>query len=67
MTAVRLRNTMSGESHVLGDVPFGRIDSVILALKHWGLDNNGEFVDTDGICGQFKFDENGAYFLVDFE
>lgn len=65
MTEVRLRHEDDGKAKTLGDVPFSDVDSVIPRIKEWGLYAD-EFIDVDGLCGQFRYDESGAYFEVAF-
>ena len=67
MTEVRLRHELDVASKPLGDVPFGQIETVIPTLKQWGLTtSNDADVDADGLYGQFRHDESGAYFEVVF-
>lgn len=67
MIKVVLRDATTGTPRAFGEVPLESVDRVIPILKHWGLDNCGTFVDGDTFMGTFRFDDGGAYFLVEFE
>lgn len=61
---VKVRNESTGSTHELGDVPFDQIDNVIKDIKFWGLNDSA---DLDSLCGEFRHDEYGFYFLVMFD
>lgn len=66
MTQVRIRSEYDADARVLGDVPFDQLSSVIPTIGRWGLSTDGEVIDTDGLCAQFRYDDDGCYFEVAF-
>lgn len=64
---VKVRNEAAGCTHELGDVPFDQIDNVIKDIKFWGLSTGDDSADLDSLCGEFRHDEYGFYFLVMFD
>lgn len=69
MTEVRVRDTMEGDVRSLGDVPLDQVDNVIPLLKSWGIycEAHRGYVDPDLLSGEFRHDQSGCYFLVNFE
>jgi len=64
MTEVRVRHAEEYITASLGDVPFLELERVIPLLRRNGIVFNGDCLDGDDFCGEFKFDHTGIYFEV---
>lgn len=67
MIEVRIRHDWDNKPIRLMEVPWDELDEVMPLIGRWGLYADGSIEVPDRLSGQFRVDDNIAYFLITIE